>query len=322
MLRTRFCEMFGIDHPILQAPIWPAATPELAAAVANAGGLGSVPAIYTPADRVAALIAQVRELTDGPFVVNHVVPFLDEAAFAATLAARPAGISLSLGQPGDLVRRAHDAGCLVLHQVHNVRQGVEAAEQGVDLIIAQGAEAGGQGMVQGVGTMALVPQLVDAVAPLPVLAAGGVADGRGLAAVIALGGQGVNLGTRFVASAESAASAEWKQQLVASASEDPVRFEPWQDLFADGAAAHYLFAPRVLPSAFVEKWRGRPEEVIANAAALRDEIRAARDDQRLDRLLPFSGQTAGMIREVLPAAAIVHRLVADAQRVILEMAAS
>jgi nitronate monooxygenase/enoyl-[acyl-carrier protein] reductase II len=320
MLRTPFCDLLGIEHPIIQAPIWPAASPELAAAVCNAGGLGSVAAVYSSPERVRQHIACVRELTDRPFAVNHVVPFLDEAAFALTLSARPAVISLSLGPPADLVARAHDAGAKVIHQVHTVRQGIQAAEQGVDAIIAQGSEGGGQGLASGVGTMALVPQLVDAVSPIPVLAAGGIADGRGLAAALVLGAQGVNIGTRFVASKESAAVAEWKQQVIDTHSEDVVRFEVWQELFPQDASKAYPFTPRVLPSAFVEKWRGRPDAVKEQASALREEIAAAKHEHRLDRLLPFAGQTAGMIHDVLPVETIVRGLVSEAERVLIATA--
>src|SRR5262245_33329511 len=120
MLRTRFCELFGVEHPIVQGPIWPAASPELAGAVCNAGGLGSIAAVFGSAARVREHVERVRELTAGHFAVNHVVPFLDEAAFAYTLEARPAVISTSLGDPGDLVQRAHEAGSLVIHQIHTV----------------------------------------------------------------------------------------------------------------------------------------------------------------------------------------------------------
>src|SRR5215216_6463748 len=122
MLRTPVCGLLGIEHPIIQAAIWPATSPELVAAVCNAGGLGSLGAVFEPAERLRAQMVRVRELTDRPFAVNHVVPLLNEETFASTLEARPAVISFALGDPGDLVQRAHDAGATVVHQVHTVRQ--------------------------------------------------------------------------------------------------------------------------------------------------------------------------------------------------------
>ena len=167
MLRTRFCELFDIEAPILQAAIWPATTPELVAAVSEAGGLGSVGAVFGSADSVRGQIERVRELTERPFVVNHVVPLFDEDAFEATLEARPAAVSFALGDPGGLVDRVHSVGAKAIHQVHTVAQARDAAQRGVDVVIAQGSEAGGQGMAAGVGAMALVPQVADAVAPIP-----------------------------------------------------------------------------------------------------------------------------------------------------------
>jgi nitronate monooxygenase/enoyl-[acyl-carrier protein] reductase II len=205
MLRTPVCDLLDMEVPIVQAAIWPATSPELVAAVSEAGGLGSIGAVFESAESVRSQIARVRELTPRPFAVNHVVPLLDEAAFRATLDAEPEVISFALGNPGDLVERAHAAGAKVIHQVHTVGQAREAAELGVDAIFAQGAEAGGQGMALGVGAMALLPQVADAVDPIPVLAAGGVADGRGLAAALVLGAQGANVGTRFIASEEASA---------------------------------------------------------------------------------------------------------------------
>jgi enoyl-[acyl-carrier protein] reductase II len=320
MLRSRFCDLVEIEHPILQAPIWPGASPELAAAVCNAGGLGSVAAVFGSPERVKQHIERVRELTDRPFAVNHVVPLLNEDAFALTLAARPAVITLSLGAPGDLVARAHDAGAVVIHQVHTVQQGLEAAEQGVDAIIAQGSEAGGQGMALGVGTMALIPQIVDAVGPIPVLGAGGIADGRGLAAALSLGAQGANIGTRFVASQESDAAETWKRQVLEAQSEDAVRFEEWQDIFPWREGIAYPASPRVLRSPFVDKWRGHSEDARRNADGLREEILALVREHRLDKLIPFSGQTTGLIRNVRPAAAIVREIVSEAERVLMETA--
>src|SRR6266571_4854812 len=144
-------------------------------------------------------------------------------AFTFTLAARPPVIAFALGDPGDLVQRAHDVGSLVIQQVTTVQQAREAAERGVDVIIAQGGEAGGYGGT--IATFTLLPQVVDAVRPLPVVAAGGIADGRGLAAALVLGAQGVNLGTRFLASVEAPISADWKQALLAAESEDAIKVE-------------------------------------------------------------------------------------------------
>ena len=145
MLRTRFCELFDLQAPILQAAIWPATAPELVAAVSNAGGLGSVGAVFGRADHVRGQIERVRQLTDRPFAVNHVVPLLDQEAFEATLEACPAAISFALGNPGGLVERVRLAGAKAIHQVHTVGQGREAAELGVDVIIARGARPEARG---------------------------------------------------------------------------------------------------------------------------------------------------------------------------------
>ena len=309
------CELFSIEHPIVQAPVWPAATPELAAAVCNAGGLGSVATVYSSVDRVKEHIARVRQLTDRPFAVNHVMTSFDERAFEATLEAKPSVISFSLGDPRDLVSRAHASGAKVIHQVHTVAQAKEAVERGVDAIIAQGSEAGGHGMALGVGTMALVPQVVDAVGRTPVLAAGGIADGRGLAAALLLGAQGVNIGTRFVASREASSSESWRQAILAAQSEDAIRFEVWQSAFPE-APGVYRACPRVLRSPFVEKWSGHSETVNQEPANLRNEILEVVREHRLDKLLQFAGQTAGMIHDVPPAEAIVRGLVSEAEQAI------
>jgi enoyl-[acyl-carrier protein] reductase II len=316
VLRTRACDLLEIEIPIVQAAIWPATAPELVAAVSEAGGLGSLGAVFESAESVQEQITRVREITSRPFAVNHVVPLLDEDAFEATLKAGPAVISLALGEPGGLVERAHGIGAKVIHQVHTVRQAQQAAEQGVDLIIAQGAEAGGQGMVTGVGSLALIPQVADAVAPIPVLAAGGVADGRGLAAALVLGAQGVNVGTRFLASEEASADEAWKQAILTTESEDVVRFVVWKEIFPTSGEHDYEVVPRVVRTPFVEGWQRRPEEARREAKRLQGEIVAAIRQRRPHELLPFTGQTAGLIDDVLPAAEIVRRIVAEAERVL------
>jgi enoyl-[acyl-carrier protein] reductase II len=314
MLRTAVCENLGIEVPIMQAAIWPATSPELVAAVCEAGGLGSIGSVFESAESVEGQMARVRELTDRPFAINHVVPLLDEEAFEATLEAKPAVVSLALGDPGALVDRAHATGAKVIHQVHTVEQARRVAGLGVDAIIAQGSEAGGQGMALGVGAMALIPQVVDAVDPIPVLAAGGVADGRGLAAALVLGAQGANVGTRFLASEEASADESWKRAILEAESENVVRFEVFKESLPSRSDRAYETVPRVMRTAFVEEWEGRPEEARREAERLRAELMSAIRQRRPHELLPFTGQTAGIVHDILPAAEIVRAMVTEAEQ--------
>ncbi len=311
MLRTPVCELLGIDVPIVQAAIAPYTSPELAAAVANAGGLGSLGTVFKSVADIRSDIERTRSLTSRPFVVNFTRTLFDEAVFAAALKARPPLISLALGAPGELVERAHAAGARVIHQVHTVAQAQEAAAQGADVLIAQGSEAGGFGGP--VAGLTLVPQVVDAISPRPVLAAGGIADGRGIAATLVLGAQGVNIGTRFLASEEAPIPAVWKQRILAAASEDAIRVEFMNDLFPPPPTA-YTTAPRALRTAFIERWQGDREELRRQAASLRQELLQAIRDGRSHEFVPFTGQTAGAIHEILPAAEIVRRLMVEAEQ--------
>jgi enoyl-[acyl-carrier protein] reductase II len=314
MLRTPVCDILGIEVPIMQAAIWPATAPELVAAVSEVGGLGSIGSVFESAESVERQIARVRELTDRPFAVNHVVPLLDDETFEATLEAKPAAVSLALGDPVDLVEQIHSAGAKVIHQIHTVEQARGVAELGVDVIIAQGSEAGGQGMALGVGAMALIPQVVDAVDPVPVLAAGGIADGRGLAAALVLGAQGANVGTRFLASEEASADDTWKLAILQAESEDVVRFEVFKEILPSTSDRAYDTVPRVLRTSFVEEWQRRPEEARREAERLRTEIMSAVQQRRPHELVPFTGQTAGLIRDILPAAEIVRTMITEAEQ--------
>jgi enoyl-[acyl-carrier protein] reductase II len=320
MLRTPFTDLLGIEAPVLQAAVWPAATPELVAAVCQAGGLGSIAAVWGTADDVRGQMRRVRELTDRPFVVNHVVPQLDEQAFEATLEDPPAAVSFALGDPGERIQRVHDAGAKAIEQIHTVAQAREAAERGVDVVIAQGSEAGGQGMAGGAGTLALVPAVVDAVAPIPVLAAGGVADGRGLAATLVLGAAGANVGTRFLASEEAGAADGWKRRIVEIDAEDTVRFETW-GAFMSPRGPSYEVVPRVIRTEFVAEWENRPDAARAEAERLRGQLMTAIADGRPHELTPFTGQSAGLVRDVRPAGEIVRAMVEEAERALAGAAA-
>lgn len=312
-MKTRFTELMGIDVPVVQAAIWPATTPELVAAVNGAGAIGSLGAVFGSAESVRSEISMTRELTERPFIVNHVVPQLDEEAFEATLEARPAAISFALGNPDGLVERAHAAGAKVIQQVHTAAQAREISELGVDAVIAQGSEAGGQGMLEGPSTLTLVPQVVDAVAPIPVLAAGGIADGRGFAAALAAGADGVNIGTRFLACEEAGSSTRWRQDIISSESEEAARFEGWEEIFPGTAEATYPVVPRILRTEFAAGvWRREDARRKANEA--REQIGRAIESRTTDEILPFTGQSAGLVRDVSSAGEIVRRLVEEAEQ--------
>ncbi|HEX9012182.1 MAG TPA: nitronate monooxygenase, partial [Anaerolineaceae bacterium] len=304
--------MIGIDHPIIQAGMGTFTSAELVAAVSNAGGLGSIGAGATPLQRLQEQLNRVRELTDRPYAVNFTLSpkFPDPEAVALTLAAGPRLVSLALGDPVDYVKRVHDAGILLMHQVTTVQQARQAAERGADIIIAQGGEAGGFGGI--VTGMVLIPQVVDAVRPVPVVAAGGIADGRGLAAALVLGAQGVNVGTRFIASLEAPVSPEWKQAILAAESQDTFKAELWNDIFPLNRAG-YPTVPRVLASPFITEWQDRRGQIRENAEHLREEIGSAAAQGRFGDLFPFTGQAAGFIHEILPAAEIVREMVSGAE---------
>ncbi|MBM3949092.1 MAG: nitronate monooxygenase [SAR202 cluster bacterium] len=304
-MRTRLCDLLGIDCPIIQAGMGSFTSAELVAAVSNAGGLGSMGASARSTADLAKELARVRELTDRPFAINHTVRFLNKDSFALTLDARPALISFAIDTPGDLVRQAHDAGSLVMLQVPTAQRAREAVDLGVDIIVAQGSESGGFGGY--VSTLALLPQVVDAGGDIPVVAAGG------LAAALVLGALGVNIGTRFLASAEASINPRWKQEILAAQSEDTLKFESWNDIFPapDGG---YHVAPRVLTSPFIKEWMDKRDEARRESERLRGEIGTAVEHGTWGDLLPFTGQTAGLIHDVLPAADIIRHIMAEAKQ--------
>jgi NAD(P)H-dependent flavin oxidoreductase YrpB (nitropropane dioxygenase family) len=211
-LRTPFCRRLGLTAPVVQAPIGSAATPELAAAVSNAGGLGMLALTWTERDGMRARIRRTRAMTDRPFGVNLVLQWDQRERVAVCAEESVAVVSTFWGDPGPYVDAIHSGGALHLHTVGSAEEARRAAQAGVDVIVAQGWEAGGR--VRGeVATLPLVPAVVDAVAPLPVLAAGGVADGRGLAAVLALGADAGWVGTRFLLAHEASVHDEWCRRI-------------------------------------------------------------------------------------------------------------
>ena len=160
--------------------------------------------------------------------------------------------------------------------------------------------------------LALIPQVVDAVRPIPVVAAGGIADGRGLAAALILGAQAVNIGTRFLASEEAPISQSWKQAIITAKSEDAIKVEFWKDIFPWGPAA-YNTSPRALRTSFIEDWPKQLDVAKREAERLRGEVIAAIQEDRMEHFIPWAGQSAGLVCDILPAAEIVKRIAAEAE---------
>lgn len=219
-LKTELCDLLEIEKPIIQGGMAWVATGELAAAVSNAGGLGVIGAGSAPADVIEKEIEKVRELTDKPFGLNIMLlsPFAEDIIDLAIEKEVPV-ITTGAGNPGKYVKRFQEIGSKVIPVVPSVALAKRMARLDVDAVIAEGTEAGGH--VGELTTMALVPQVVDAV-DIPVIAAGGVGDGRGLAAILALGASGVQIGTRFVCSEECTASLNFKKAIVGARDRDAV----------------------------------------------------------------------------------------------------
>ncbi|HEX2128030.1 MAG TPA: nitronate monooxygenase family protein [Solirubrobacterales bacterium] len=318
-LRTALCDRLGIEAPIICAPFGPWRQVELAAAVSNAGGLGSLGTAVTPLPELREQWRRIRELTDRPFAINHTMRPFDEEAFAATLDEHPAVISFHLGVVPDLMHRAHEVGILWVQQVFNLDQAERALAGGTDVLIAQGGEAGGNGGE--ISTMAFVPQVVDMAGDTPVVAAGGIADGRGLAAALALGAAGVNLGTRFIASEEFGED-DFKRAVVEGSSADAVKVAFSDHVMPPLSPGGDPARPRALRTPFIDRWNDDPQGAAGARENLTAELRSAIAAGTIHELIPFAGQSTGLIDEVLPAAEIVRRLVAEAETAVARAAAA
>jgi nitronate monooxygenase len=215
-VRTPVCEMLGIEQPIVLAPM--VDIPGLAAAVSNAGALGMV--TLTWSDDIGAVVRKTAALTARPFGGNFVLTSDRHRPLDQALDAGLRIVSFFLGDPGGYVEAVHDAGGIVMHTVGSAEEARRAVASGVDVIVAQGWEAGGH-VGSTVATLPLVPAVVDAVTPVPVIAAGGVGDARGVAAVLALGAQAAWLGTRFLLAREMPIHEDYRHRVVAAAETDP-----------------------------------------------------------------------------------------------------
>lgn len=320
MMQTAFTRLLGLEAPIVQAPVGGISTPALVAAVSNAGALGMLSITWRDPDQLRALLRETRRLTSQPFGVNLVLAWDPVERLTIALEAGVRVVSFFWGDPTPYVRRVHEAGALVFHTVGSADEARRAVDSGVDVIVAQGWEAGGHVWGQ-VGTLALIPQVVDAVAPVPVLAAGGIADGRGLAAALALGAAGAWMGTRFLLAEEAATHPVYRERLITASETGTV----YGTLFDGG----WPDAPlRSLRNSTVIAWEtaGRPPhgkrpgegEIIAHNELGEPVPRydstapAVGASGQIEAMCLYAGQGVGLAQRVQPAAEIVEETMREA----------
>jgi enoyl-[acyl-carrier protein] reductase II len=311
-LRTPLCDLLGIEVPICLAGMGGVAYAEVCAAVSEAGGFGTLGAATMQSDELDREMAAVKAATDKPFGVD-LLAALPESMLASIDVIIEGGAKAfiaGLGVPGPVIQRCHDAGLLVMSMCGKVSHAVAAEDAGCDVVVAQGTEAGGH--TGTIGGIALIPQIVDAV-DIPVLAAGAIVDGRGLAAALAFGAQGVWMGTRFIASAEARANEGYKKRITEIGSDETA------------VTRSYSGKPmRVVRNAWVDDWERRPNEIQRFPEQMLHSARegvllfATGESDRFDasRACMPCGQGAGAINDIPTCAEIIDRVMRDASATI------
>ncbi len=323
-LRTKLCDVLGIRYPICQAGMAFVARSGLAASVSEAGGLGVLAAAHSTPAELRAEIRRVRERTDKPFGVDilfatvgaagdEVERFTDavKGAIDVVLEERVPVLVAGLGNPGPVTAEAHRLGMKVMALCGNVKQARDHAQNGVDVVIAQGHEAGGH--TGRIGGLVLVPAVVDAIAPLPVIAAGGIADGRGLVAALALGADGIWMGTRFITTSEAHGHESYKRKIVAIDEEGTVVTRA-----SSGKPC------RLIRNAFTRQWDARTAEIkpfpVQYERVGRPASIQAREDGDVENGAAAAGQSSALIHEIRPVHDLISGMVAEAEKVLDRMA--
>ena len=306
MIKTAICDLFGIKYPVIQGGMAHVATAELVSAVSNAGGLGIIGAGAAEADWVREQIHLTRQQTDKPFGVNILLisPYA-EKVIDVVLKEKVAVVTTGAGNPGPYIPRFKDAGIKVMPVVASVALARRLERAGADAFVAEGMESGGE--IGQITTMALVPQVVDRV-NVPVVAAGGIADGRGLVAALALGAQGVQMGTRFVCSQECLANLKYKQKILEANDQSTVVIMQ--------AAGYPL---RSLSNALTSQY-----QELEKAGLSREEMELFDRGRMylgliegdLEQGLLIAGQIAGLIKDIKPVREIIEEIIAEAEAVI------
>jgi nitronate monooxygenase len=308
---NRLTRTLGIEHPVLLAPMDVVSGGRLASAVSQAGGLGLLGGGYGDGDWIDREWNAAGNARIGCGFITWSLAKRPEV-LARALARQPVAIMLSFGDPRPFSAEIRAAGAKLICQVQTLPQAREAVEAGADVVVAQGTEAGGHGQAEPLLT--LLPRVVDACPDTPIVAAGGIADGRGLAAVMMMGAEGVLLGTRFYASEEAAGHPEAKRRIVAAGAGDSVR-----SIVFDLARRNRWPDPytgRVLRNAHTERFLGREAELEANADTIAAEYAAARERGDFSIAGVIAGEASALIDDIPPAGDIVTRIVTQAARAI------
>ena len=319
MINTALTVLVGVRHPIVLGGMSGGTTAPLVAAVSAAGGFGIFGAPTPSAtsgvrgpDDVRSVVARIREATTAPFGLNVLLFDTTDEHIETVLGCRPRVLATAWRRPDQDLRaiaeRAHAAGALFMHQVDTLDEAKRAAEAGADIVVAQGTEAGGH--VGLVATLPLARMVIRALGPVPVVVAGGIADGEGIAAALMLGAQGVLLGTRFLATNESPLPDGYKRAIVESDGHDTLLTEI-PDI-ANGRVWPGAYA-RVRRNAFIGRWLGREGELRRRQRETLAELKAARATGDAEHGSLLIGQDAGLIDSIEPAGALVERLAADAE---------
>ena len=320
-MKTKLCEELGIDFPIMQAAIGGISCPALAAAVSNAGGLGSIALTGWGREGTKSLLSKADELTSRGIVANVLLSYDIAEEFEAVLENPPKIVSFFWGDVAPYAKRVHEAGSLVMVTVGSVEEAKRAADHGADMIVAQGWEAGGH--VRGeIATLPLIPAVVDAVSPLPVIAAGGITDGRGLAAALCLGAQAVWIGTRFLAASEADIHPTYRTKVLSANTADTYHSKLYDGTWPNAAG-------RVIKNKTILDWEdaGRPnpghrpgeggtivrdpdgnEIKLYDAVAMRSGMTGDIEAAPL-----WAGQGVGLVKKEQSAAAILDELINEAQ---------
>ncbi len=312
-LRTRLSDRFGLRHPIVLAPMDPASGGALAAAVSAAGGLGLIGCGYGNRAHLEAEFANAGNQRVGCGFITWSMA-KDPALLHLALAHKPAAMMLSFADPAPFAATIHAAGVPLICQVHNLEHARRALAAGAAVLVAQGTDAGGHGLTTR-GTISLVPNIVDLVGrerpDVLVLAAGGIADGRGIAAALMLGADGVLLGTRFWATQEALIHPAAKARVVAANGDETIRTSVYDIVRDRPWPASYT--GRLMRNAFIETWHGREDELRTLAGAQREAVEAADRSGDYDVSNVTVGEAIGLIEDLPPAGALVERLAAEAE---------